>query len=110
VAALRSGQVSLAVHAVLIRRVLPEERASVLGAIGSTKISAGDLDTIFDAIGWERLRTDDKVDLDCKLKLLEWLTSAWLELRGRMKEDKLLWVADNFPMDIALASHANSVA
>jgi len=53
--ALRNGDVSLALHAVVARHVSPSERPGLLEVVAQTGIKSKDAEMLFVALGWQRL-------------------------------------------------------
>ena len=72
IAALRDGQVNLAVHAVISRHVLAEERLDVIEILGRTRIRAAELEGLFVAIDWTALVSLGPDLHPQRLSLLNW--------------------------------------
>lgn len=74
--ALRSGDVSLAVHAVVARHVDLAERAAVLDIISNSLITARELEALFVAFGWQRLADLGPERFEERVVLLHWACRA----------------------------------
>lgn len=98
VAALRSGNVNLAKHAVIARWVEPKERAEAIALITKYPIKTNDMASLFEALGWDGLTNLGSQYKTARLRLLRW---ACAELsgpsRGTVKE-RLNTLAVNFPL------------
>ena len=55
VAALRTGRVNLAVHAVISRHVVPAERPDVVSTVARYPLPTKEIEALFVALGWKRL-------------------------------------------------------
>jgi hypothetical protein len=103
VAALRSGNVNLAKHAVITRWVEPNERAETIALVTKYPIKTNDMASLFEALGWDGLTNLGSQYKATRLRLLRW---ACAELsgaaRGTVKE-RLNSLAVNFPL--SLESH-----
>jgi ParB/RepB/Spo0J family partition protein len=101
VAALRSGDVNLAMHAVIARHVEPDERPGVLSSVARSSIKPRELEGLFVALGWQRL-----VDLGPKhrgqrLILLGWALGVLDGLPPGSVKERLRDVALQFPIEFA---------
>jgi hypothetical protein len=99
VAALRDGDVNLAMHAVIARHVEPDERPGVLSSVGRSSVKPKELEGLFVAFGWQRL-----VDLgpdyrDQRRILLGWAIGVLDGLPHGSAKERLRDVALQFPLE-----------
>lgn len=73
VAALRSGDVNLAKHAVIARWVTSKERAEAIALLTKYSIRASDLTTLFEALGWDGLTNLGPQHKTARFRLLRWV-------------------------------------
>lgn len=73
VAALRAGDVNLALHAVIARHVSPEERTDVINVVAPYGIHAKEMEALFSAIGWRSLFKLGPEHREQRLQLLQWV-------------------------------------
>lgn len=103
VAALRSGNVNLAKHAVIARWVEPKERAETIALITKYPLKTNDVASLFEALGWDGLTNLGSQYKTARLRLLRWACAALSEpARGTVKE-RLNALAVHFPL--SLQSH-----
>ncbi|HVV77262.1 MAG TPA: ParB/RepB/Spo0J family partition protein [Mycobacteriales bacterium] len=98
VAALRAGNVSLAVHAVVVRHVDAQERSGVLTAVSRSTTTAKELEGLFAALGWKKL-----VDLGPdfrtqRLILIGWALDILESLPSVSARERLEQLAMRFPV------------
>jgi ParB/RepB/Spo0J family partition protein len=100
VAALRSGDVNLAKHAVIARWVTSKERAEAIALFTEHSIRTSDMTTLFEALGWDGLT---ELGPECKaarLRLLRWVCGELSgPTRGTVKE-RLNVLAANLPLSL----------
>lgn len=101
VAALNKGEVTLAVHAVVSRHVRSEEREAALSAVISSSIRAKDLETLFIAIGWQKLSELGSAFAAQRLLLLAWVCNALQNAAPGSFKDRLQEVASQLPTDFS---------
>lgn len=99
VAALRAGDVNLAMHAVIARHVDPDERPGVLSSVARSSVKTKELEGLFVALGWQRL-----VDLgpgyrDQRLILVGWALGVLDGLPHGSAKERLRQVALQFPLE-----------
>ncbi|WP_433375127.1 ParB/RepB/Spo0J family partition protein [Actinoplanes sp. CA-142083] len=97
VAALKSGKVNLALHAVIARHVCIEDRAAVVSAVSEYTISARDLDELFVAIGWSRLVALGDEYRDKRTLIIAWACSVLNDLPAAPTKDRLRQLAARLP-------------
>jgi ParB/RepB/Spo0J family partition protein len=100
VAALRSGDVNLAKHAVIARWVASKERSEAIALFTEYSIKTNDMTTLFEALGWTGLNSLGPQYKSGRLRFLRWVCA---ELsgpnRGAVKE-RLNALAINFPLTL----------
>lgn len=101
VAALRAGSVNLALHAVIAQNVAPEDRAEVIGMVGSHPIRATEMEALFEALGWGSLVALGSAHRDQRLRLLKWACSTLESLPAGPREERFRLLALAFPMRLA---------
>jgi ParB/RepB/Spo0J family partition protein len=104
VAALRAGDVNLAMHAVIARHVEPDERPGVLSSVARSSTKTKELEGLFVALDWQRL-----VDLgprcrDRRLILLGWALGVLDGLPQGSAKERLRQVALQFPLEFERSS------
>jgi ParB/RepB/Spo0J family partition protein len=101
VAALRSGEVNLAMHAVIARHVDPDERPGVLSSVARSPIKPRELEGLFVALGWQRLVDLGPEYRDQRLILLGWALGVLDGLPYGSVKERLRDVALQFPIEFA---------
>lgn len=97
VAALRAGDVNLAMHAVIARHVGALERAEVVALVASSSIKAKDLETVFVAIGWRQLAEFGASQSSGRLALLAWVCGALDQAQGGSIKERFRRIASQLP-------------
>ena len=97
IAALRSGGVNLAVHAVIARFVRPEERGDAIAVIGASQLGAKDLESLLAAVGWSALSELGPEQRSQRLKFLKWACHAFVELPKGDTKGRLRRLAEILP-------------
>jgi len=98
VAALRSGKVNLALHAVIARHVASEERADVVSAIAPYSLRTREIEALFMALGWRRLVELGPDHWQQRLLLLAWACSILNGLPPGSPKQRLSQVALLLPL------------
>lgn len=99
VAALRSGRVNLALHAVISRHVAPEERPDVVAAVAEYKVATKELEALFVALGWRRLCELGAEHRRQRLLLLAWACGVLNGLPASSSKNRLRQVALALPVE-----------
>lgn len=98
VAALRSGKVNLALHAVIARHVKHEERADVVSTIAAYSVRTKEIEALFVALGWRRLVDLGNGHRQQRLILLGWACRHLAELPQGSSKDRLRQLALRLPL------------
>lgn len=98
VAALGTGDVNLAMHAVIARHVEPGERPGVLSSVARSSIKTKELEGLFVALGWQRLVDLGPEYRDQRLILLGWALGVLDRLPHGSAKERLRQVALQFPL------------
>jgi ParB/RepB/Spo0J family partition protein len=99
VAALRSGRVTLAVHAVIARHVSADERSAVVDAIVTSPLRTAELEALFVALGWAKLEALGASQRSQRLLLLAWACSYLAGLPRGCVRDRLQDLALDLPSE-----------
>jgi ParB/RepB/Spo0J family partition protein len=98
IAALRAGDVKLAVHAVIARHVRSEERRAVIEVVARYSMTSKELEALFVALGWSSLVALGAAASVKTLQLFEWACSMLTSLpRGDVME-RFRELAKRLPM------------
>lgn len=98
VAALRSGKVNLALHAVIARHVAAEERSDVVAAVADYKVATKELEGLFVALGWRKLTDLGSEHRQQRLLLLAWACSVLNDLPQSSAKNRLRQLALALPV------------
>lgn len=98
VAALRSGKVNLALHAVIARHVPPEERAAAVSTVATCSIPTREIEALFVALGWRRLVALGEEHRQHRLLLLGWACGILDALPVGSTKERLRQVALKLPL------------
>ena len=98
VAALRSGKVNLALHAVIARHVAPEERADVVSAVAPYRVRTKEIEALFIALGWRSLAELGEDHRQQRLLLLAWACGILSGLPPGPQKERLRQVALALPL------------
>jgi ParB/RepB/Spo0J family partition protein len=99
VAALRAGDVNLAMHAVIARHVEPAERPGVLEVVGRSSIRTKELEALFVALGWHSLVELGDAHSDQRLVLFSWACSVLDQLPQKSTRERLRQLALKLPVE-----------
>ena len=97
VAALRAGDVNLAVHAVVARHVDPGERPGLLDAVTRTSMRAKELEALLVALNWRSLMELGAEHRKQRLLLFSWACEVLSSTQGSLRE-RLRHLASSFPL------------
>ncbi len=104
VEALRAGEVSLAMHAVIARHVEPSERPAVLAIISGLSIKLKELEALFIALGWQELASLGE-NLGERIVLLDWACRKLAELPSGTLRERFRLLALEFPTALERDDH-----
>ena len=108
VAALRSGDVNLAKHAVIARWVTSKERSEAIALFTEHSIKTNDMTALFQAVGWDGLNRLGPQHKTARLRLLRWVC---VELSGPAKgtvKERLNALAMNLPLSLEVTQLVKS--
>lgn len=94
---LRSGDVSLAMHAVVTRHVRSSERACILDIVSKSSIKTKEAEALFVALGWQRLSGLGDEHSFQRLVLFHWACDYLDELPKGTHRERLRQLALDFP-------------
>lgn len=106
VAALRSGSVNLALHAVIARHVDSHERADVIGVVSEHSVRTRELDMLLEAINWRKLAAMGDAFKQQRLALLSWSCTRLAALPAGTPRDRLQRLATLFPVNLGTVKRA----
>ncbi len=109
VVALRSGQLALAVHALVAKHVESAERADFAGVLASYPVTTKDLEALLRALGWQRLEGLGPSYRQQRLALLAWACAELAELPKGSPRERLQRLALRFPEALEVASDARAL-
>jgi ParB/RepB/Spo0J family partition protein len=104
VAALRAGNVNLALHAVIARHVLSDERAEVIATVSPFSIRAKEMESLLVALGWRKLYQLGPDHREERLRLLAWACETLEGFPPGPPKDRLRQLALTMPLRITSAS------
>lgn len=99
VAALRSGELSLALHAVIARHVNPGDRDDAVAVVSSAHLGARDLEAIFVGLGWNGLSGLGLTQRAQRMALLSWACHSMSSLPGGSVRERIRQLAMRFPTE-----------
>lgn len=111
VAALRAGDLNLALHAVIAKHMPPcDERAEVIARVAPHNVSAKDLDALLTALGWRQIVDLGERERLPRLTLLGWAVATMAGLPRGDTKDRIRQLAEDLPSSlITLAATAEAV-
>lgn len=108
VESLESGDVSLAMHAVIARHVDRSDRAAVLDVISGLGLKTKELEALFVALGWQQLTELDGGQVGYRMALFDWACNRLIRVPEGTLKERFRQIATEFPM--ALKKEGNSYA
>lgn len=100
VAALKSGNVNLALHAVIARHVDAVERGDVVAEIAKYSLRTREVDELFRAIGWEQLAELGNTYRGARLMLIAWACHVLSQMDAGTISDRLGQLAERLPVSL----------
>lgn len=110
VAALREGDVNLALHAVIARNVALDDRADVIRVLGGYSLRTKEVESLFVAIGWRALADLGSRYRARRLRLLGWACATLQGLPPGAPGERLRQLALALPMQLAPEAPTRGVA
>jgi ParB/RepB/Spo0J family partition protein len=101
VAALRAGDLNLALHAVIAKHVAQEDRASVVERVAPFGITAKEMDILLQAIGWKTLVALGPRFRQQRLLFLEWACRVLGTLPKGDTRDRVRQLALRLPLNLS---------
>lgn len=109
VKALESGEMSLAMHAVIARHVEPSDRSAVLDIVRDLNLKPKELESLFSALGWQKLTALGSTQFGHRITLLDWACREFVRLPAGAIRDRLQALAINFPTNLTQEGNAYGV-
>jgi ParB/RepB/Spo0J family partition protein len=106
VAALRSGDVNLAKHAVIARWVTSKERSEAIALFTEHSIKTNDMTTLFQALGWDGLNSLGPQHKAARLRFLRWVCAELSRSRKGSVKERLNALAVNLPLSLEVQQMA----
>jgi ParB/RepB/Spo0J family partition protein len=100
VAALRSGDLNLALHAIIAKHVPADERAEVITRVVGHGIRANEMEALLTAFGWKSLVELGNAHRDQRLALLEWAANTLAGLPRSNPRDRIRQLAVQMPLEL----------
>ena len=97
-AALRAGDLNLAIHAVIARFAPDIDREEIIRAVSGTGLRASELTALLMALGWPSLVELGNTARASRLLLLRWACNQFAMLPRGSLSDRLRSLAENLPM------------
>lgn len=108
VESLESGDVSLAMHAVIARHVGRSDRVAVLDMISGLGLKTKELEALFVALGWQQLTELDASQVGYRMALFDWACNCLVRHPEGTLKERFRQIATEFPS--ALEKEGNSYA
>jgi ParB/RepB/Spo0J family partition protein len=109
VAALRSGNMNLALHAVISRHVDGNERADIVSEIAKHALRTREVDELFCALGWEQLAELGSHHRSTRLLLIAWACQELTAIDKGTMTDRISQLAERLPSSFAGAQQPKVV-
>jgi ParB/RepB/Spo0J family partition protein len=110
VAALKSGDVNLSLHAVIAKHVSLSERPDVVTAVASYSLRSKEMEALFVALGWRNLEALGPEHRRHRLLLLAWACETLNGLPPGPPKDRLRQMAVQMPLAFDAGLNSVSVA
>lgn len=98
VAALRAGELNLALHAVIAKHVSTAERADVIDRVAPYGIRAKEMDALLQALSWPSLAALGPENQQQRLQLLEWACRTLASLPKAHPRERIRQLARSLPL------------
>jgi len=100
VAALKGGNVNLALHAVIARHVDKGERGDIVGVIARHFLRTREVEELFNALGWADLVALGPQHRTARLLLVAWACRELSQMDSGSVEDRLSKLAESLPLTL----------
>jgi ParB/RepB/Spo0J family partition protein len=100
VAALKGGNVNLALHAVITRHVNNNERSDIVGVIAQYSLRTREVEDLFKALGWADLVALGAEHRTARLLLVAWACSELSQMGSDSVEARLNKLAQSLPLTL----------
>jgi ParB/RepB/Spo0J family partition protein len=100
VAALKGGNVNLALHAVIARHVNHQERGAIISVIAQYSLRTREVEELFKAIGWTDLVALGLSQRTTRLQLIAWACSELSQMDSDSVEARLNKLAQSLPLTL----------
>jgi hypothetical protein len=110
VAALHSGEVSLAAHAVLSRNIPAEDRERTLSLLSRTRLRAREFEELLTALGWLSLVSMGKGKRAARMALLTWACETLAALPRGDTRERIGQLAGRLPLTLGELQKRSAVA
>lgn len=97
IAALRSGEINLALHGVIARYVGGAERLDIIGIVTSNGLRSQEVDKLFLALGWHQLRLLGPEHRASRVALFAWCCASLASLPKGQPKDRIADLAGMLP-------------
>lgn len=110
VAALRAGDLNLALHAVIAKHVGSAERADVISRVAPHGIRAKEMDALLQALNWPSLTALGPEHREQRFRLLDWACQTLARLPKGHPRERIRQLAVLLPMHLPVATPKPSEA
>jgi ParB/RepB/Spo0J family partition protein len=97
-AALKRGTVNLALHAIIVRHVGPEERGDVVDTIAKYSLRTKEIEELFTALGWDDLAALGEGYRTARLLLINWACDELARMKAGPVHDRFRQLAEKLPL------------
>jgi ParB/RepB/Spo0J family partition protein len=101
--ALRSGDLTLSLHAVIARHGVPDERELMIKAVAGTAIRAKDMESLLQALGWRALCDLGPEHREGRIRLLRWACESVGSMPKRPIAERIASLAMGLPIAMPAA-------
>lgn len=105
IAALRRGDVTLAMQGVIARVVPSDEREDVVNVVAGSRLTSVDLQSLLLALGWQKLVNLGEDHRESRLALLEWACKRLSEIPRGSFRSRVAQLAADLPDALRQASN-----
>jgi len=100
VAALKGGNINLALHGVIAREVEGAERGDVVALIAGYSLRTREIQALFNALGWRELAALGPDHRTARLRLMAWACETLSQMEAGSVEDRLSKLAECLPLTL----------